>query len=200
MKPVVITLALFCAALARAALPEAVLQALLSPVLSDTLSRKSWQVTTPERWIGSPTRVSELGGITTSVQSGADHPDGWVRTELILTMPPRTDETPQPTQTFTVKALPLGVTPKTTLTFTFLNEAELPPCTVRTWQGFPALVAVSGDWYIIAQDAKARITQSHDTPMKTTLSVSDCTTEKTSPLSRSILIGEGPLPPEAPKN
>lgn len=200
MKSVLFTLALCCAAFAQAALPDALLKALLSPTLTDPLTNTTWQVTSLEQWLSAPTRVSELGGVTTSAQDGAEHPAGWVRTELILTMPPRTESNPRPTQTFTLKAVPLGITPKTTLTFTFLNAAELPPYTVRTWQGFPALVATAGDWYVIAQDPAARITRTHDAPVKTTLSIADCTTEKTLPLTRSILIGEGPLPPEPPKN
>lgn len=196
MKAVLFSLALGCAALAQAALPAEVLEALLSPTLTDTSLNATWQVMTPEKWFTSPTRVSELGGVTTSVQAGADHPSGWVKTELIVTMPPQTQANPQPTQTLTLKALPLGITPKTTLTFTFLNAAQLPPYTVRTWQGYPALAADAGDWYIIARDKQALINQSHSRPVKTTLSVANRTAEKTAPLSVSLLLGEGPLPPE----
>lgn len=198
MKTLLTLLTLFCAVLVKAALPDAVLKAVLSPAITDTTLERTWQLTTPETWLSSPTRVSELGGMTTSVQSGADHPSGWVKTELILTMPPQTDANPNPIQTFTLKATPVGVTPKTTLTFLFLNQAVLPPCSVRTWKGCPALVSDANDWYIIAQDPKARITRSDTDPVKTTLAVADCTTGKTQPVSRAVLLGEGPLPPEPP--
>lgn len=195
MKSLLLTLALACTALLRAALPAELIDALLSPSLTETVSGKSWQVTTRERWLSSPMQVSERGGITTTRQPGAGHPSGWVTTDLTLAMVPPTPEAPQPMQTFTLTATPAGIVPRTSLVFTFLNEAELPPCTVRTWKGLPAIVATAGDWYIIAKDPAATITQSHQKPVKTTLSVAG-STEKRTPLSAAILLGEGPLPPE----
>lgn len=192
------TLTFFILGLSTAvfALPDAVLEACFSPTLTDHISGKTWQVTSQEQWENSPLAISELGGVTTAKQAGNEHPDGWVKTEVTLVAPPQTATTPCPTQTFTIKALPVGITPKTTLTFTFLNQAQLPPHTVRTWQGFPALVSKANDWYIIAQDAKAVITTTNKAPVKTTLAVPNCSSEKTTPLSQSILVGEGPLPSE----
>lgn len=181
------------------ALPDSVLEACFSPALTEQISGKTWQVTSQEKWENSPLHISEAGGVTTASQPGAEHPNGWVKTEVILLAPPQTDANPLPTQTFTVKATPVGITPKTTLTFTFLNQAVLPPHTIRTWNGFPAIVATAGDWYIIAQDAKAAITETNQDPVKTTLFIANSSTEKTTPIAHSILVGEGPLPPESTK-
>lgn len=191
-------LALFILSLSSLAfsLPESVLEACFAPVLTDQISGKSWQVTSQEKWDTSPLNISETGGITTARLPGADHPDGWVKTEVILLAPPQTEANPCPTQTFTIKATPAGITPKTTLTFTFINQAHLPPHTIRTWQGFPALVSTANDWYVIVRDAQARITETHDAPVKTTVSITGCSSEKRTPIERSILVGEGPLPPE----
>lgn len=178
------------------ALPDAVLEACFSPMLTEHTSGKTWQVTSQAKWESSPLDISELGGVTTATQAGNEHPAGWVKTEVILVAPPQTAANPCPMQTFTVKAKPTGIIPKTTLTFTFLDQAILPPYTVRTWQGFPAIVSKANDWYIIAQDKRAVITTTNTDPSKTTLSIPNCSSEKTAPISQAIRVGEGPLPPE----
>lgn len=179
---------------ARAALPEAVLEACLRPTLTEEASGATWHATTRQDWERAPLRVTEAQNRLTAEADGAEHPNGWVKTRLTLSQPPQTDAAPRPTQTFTVTATPTGVTPTTTLRFELIKDAPLPPCKATVWGGRPALVADAGDWYVIAANPKARLIRAEGTPPRWTLRET-LTVDARVPASAAILIGEGPLPP-----
>lgn len=185
--------------IARAELPSAVLHACLSPELTEHASATTWQILTPERWETQPTAISEAAGITRATQPGLPHPNGWVETTLSLEMPEQTDACPNPMQRFTIEARPNGALPKTTLDFRFLSQAKLPPYTVTTWCGRPALVALAGDWYIVADSPQARLIKTDEPQPKTTLILANQTTERRTPLRATICVGEGPLPAPTPE-
>ncbi len=179
---------------ARAALPDAVLEACLRPTLTEEAFGLSWHATTRQDWERAPLRVTEAEGRVTAEADGAEHPNGWVKTRLTLSQPPLTDANPRPTQTFTVTATPTGVTPSTTLRFELLKDAPLPPCKPQAWGGRIALVADAGDWYVIADNPKAQLIRAEGDPVRWTLRETR-TVDARTPASAAILVGEGPLPP-----
>ncbi len=183
----------------HAELPSSVLDACLSPALTEKTSGVRWQVMTRTQWENRPTRISERAEGTYAEQDGQAHPSAWISTTLALLMPPQTVQTPRPIQTLTLRATPSGVFPKTTLDFIFLDNAALPPYTIKLWNGRPALVAVDGNWYIIAGDPKTKVMQKAGKPLRTSLVLEGVSTERTAPMSASILVGEGALPPEQSK-
>ncbi len=187
--------ALPVAAAVRAELPAAVAEACLAPTLTEQATGKSWAAMSRAKWDSAPVRVHERDGLLIAEMDGAEHPSGWVKTLLTLSQKPQTAAEPRPVQTFTVTATPTGVLPRTRLVFDLLKAAPLPPCSVKAWAGRPALVADAGDWYVIAADPKAEIVRAEGTPPRWTLTVR-AATDGRSPLKASILVGEGPLPPE----
>ena len=189
-------LALLCACALRAELPESVLEACLSPVVVDHTAGKTWQVLTRQHWESAPVKVTEQKGETLAEQEGLPHPNAWITAQVSLRMPQQTATCPNPTQELTLRLLPNGVTPKTTLSIHFLNKAKLPPYKATLWNGCPALVATAGDWYIIATDKKAKIVQQSAPEQCTSLTLENLSSEKRAPIVASIRVGEGALPPE----
>lgn len=203
MRPFACLLCLTLTAAAHAAAPDAsqvptlpneVIFACLSPNLTEQASGLSWQALTPEAW-GKAITVQEGEERHTFSQDGAAHPNDWVRTRITLSQAPQTAANPAPIQTLTVTAIPSGIIPETTVTFNLLKEAALPPCTAKVWGGRPALVANAGNWFIIAESAKAKLVRVEGEKPRWTLTETK-TAKGIDEISASFRVGAGSLPPE----
>lgn len=182
---------------ARAELPESVVAACLTPEVRESALGICWQVTSQARWEGEPVHISEHIGATQAEQAGLPHPQGLAETRVSLTMPAQTAAEPCPMQTWQVEVTPSMLVPTVTLDFHLLHQASLPPYDVRTWNGLPALVAKTGDWYLIAGEPKAKILQTSEEVPLTTLIVAGVRAQKAKPVRVRLYVGEGALPPEA---
>ncbi len=199
MKPFLLLMtALGFIATLHAELPEAVLEACLSPSIYDHSLNQTWTVMTRQVWEEQPLEVVEGEATTTIRLAGTPHPNDWLTTEVEVITPTPTEAQPQPIQTFTVRARSAGVVPIMTLDFTLLNQAKLPPYSVQAWGNRIALVAKAEDWYIIANEPTAKLTQAKTEDKAATLVVPQVILQRTTDAQVSLLIGEGPLPP-APK-
>lgn len=183
----------------RAALPDAVRRACFSAAVIERPTGQTWRVTSWDAWRSAPLRISETGADTVAEQDGAPDPAGRARTTVSLRMPPQTDANPRPTQRLTVTVTPAGALPKAAFDILLLRDAPLPPCSVKAWGGRLAIVSDAGDWYIAADDPKARVSVDEGPDRRTTVKVEGLTPKGLAPVSAALLVGEGPLPPPPDK-
>lgn len=191
-------LLLLAAGSLRAALPDAVRRACFSAAVTERSSGQTWDVTSWETWRGAPLRIAEVGADTIAEQDGKPSPAGWAKTTVALLMPPQTEANPQPTQRLTLTVTPTGTLPKASFDLLLLRDAPLPPCSVKAWGGRLAIVSDAGDWYIAADDPKARVTVAEGPERRTTVKVEGLTPQDLKPVSAALLVGEGPLPTPPP--
>jgi hypothetical protein len=180
--------------LARAELPESVIQACLSPSLTEHISGQTWQLMDLTTWDTTSMRITETPDATITAKAATAHPQSWATTEMSITQPNDTDARLATEQTLTIKVTAKNVVPSLSVSFYFLNNATLPPCKVITKNGKLTIVSNQNDWYIIADDPAMTITQTEEAMPKTTLSLSTIKLEKFTSASASIRVGEGPLP------
>ena len=180
--------------LARAELPESVIQACLSPSLTEHVSGQTWQLMDMTTWDTTAVRIIETADASITSKSTTPHPQAWATAEMSITQPHDTETKLAMEQTLTVKVTAKGVVPNLKISFLFLNNVHLPPCKVVTKNGKLTIVSNQNDWYIIADDPNMTITQTEEDAPKTTLSLSAINLEKFTSTSASIRVGEGPLP------
>ncbi len=186
--------ALIAAVWCRAALPEAVVQACLTPTIHDGVSPQPWALMTAEAWDNGAMRITESAEVSVTAQTCHAHPMDWLTADLRITTP---NQQPNPKafqQTLTLVLRSKGVLPNFTCTLNFLDGAVLPPCEIIKWKGKLAIVSKQKDWYIVAEDPKMTITQTEEATPKTTLRLANVVLEKTATVEASITIGEGALP------
>ncbi len=193
-----LALALAAGAL-RAELPPAVLEACLTPTLTERASGQTWAAMTRARWEAAPLRVHERDGLQIAEADGLAPTNGWAAVTLTLSQRPQSAANPRPMQTFAVAARPLPPLRETTFDVALLHDAPLPPCTVRQWGGRVALVADAGDWYLVAGDPKATLTRTEGARPRWTLALRGLPAKLGVPATATLLVGEGALPPEPAK-
>lgn len=184
------TLAVYC----RAALPDAVVQACLTPTITDAISSQTWTVMTVDAWDTGAIHITETADAAISSKPGAPHPLDWATTEVSLSTPLDCTDGAAVRQTLTLKLTAKSVVPKLDCTITLLNQAHLPPCEITSWQGKLAIVSKAKDWYIVANDPEMTVTQTDEASPRTTLRRTKLIVEKFKSVEASILVGEGPLP------
>ncbi len=187
--------ALFCATTAMAILPDAVLDACLSPEVTEHATGKSWTIMTRKAWDNGLLEVSEKGTVTTISCIGKEHPQGWVTTAISVIAPMPTEEHPMPMQTLTVEATAQGILPKMTLDLTLIKQAKLPAYTIQPWGDRMAVVAEAQDWYLIADHPNAKVVQAKNADKQLTIQVPQLIAEGATTVRASLKIGEGPLSP-----
>lgn len=193
-----VLLPILAAAGLRAALPDTVRRACFSAAVTEHPSGQTWDVTSWETWRNSPLRIAEVGVDTIAEQDGRPGPADCAKTAVALLMPPQTEANPQPTQRLTLTVTPSGTQPKASFDLLLLRDAPLPPCSVKAWGGRLAIVSDAGDWYLAAEDPKARIAIAEGPERRTTVKVEGLMPKGLAPVSTALLVGEGPLPPPPP--
>ena len=193
MRFFVFALFVAAAAAARADLPDAVAQACFSASLRETDGEAVWTPGSWETWQNKSIRITEpKPGLTVADQDGTPHPMGWVKTRYTLHMPTPTAATPSPAQTLTLTVTGAGVLPKAGLSTDLIHRALLPPCTVTTHAGLPALVAKDGTWYILAGSPKAAVrSEKTDKGTVYTLRFPEVTLKGAASASFTLTVGEG---------
>lgn len=185
----------------RAALPDAVRQACFSAAVTERTTGSSWGVSSWETWRGNPMRIREVGEDTIAEQDGTASPAGWATTTVSLLMPRQTEANPQPTQRLTVTVTPTEAIPeKAVFDILLLKDAPLPPCSVKPWGNRIAIVSDASDWYLAADDSKARVSVQEGADRKTTVKLEGLSPKGKAPVSATLLVGEGPLPTPPPSD
>lgn len=188
-------LLLLAAGTLRAALPDAVRRACFSAAVVERTSDVTWDVTSWEAWRSHPLRVREEGSGTVAEQDGKPSPAGWANTAVSLLMPRQTEAVTLPTQRLSVTVRPTdALPPKVAFDILLLRDAPLPPCSVKAWGGRLAVVSDAGDWYLAADDPKARVSVAEGAERRTTVKVEGLVPKGGAPVSATLLVGEGPLP------
>lgn len=178
----------------RAALPDAVVQACLAPRIFDATSGQSWTLMTAADWANGAMDIAESAEASTFTQVGKPHPMDWATTALTLTQPNPGAERPESEQRLEITFRAKAVVPEMEIDLWLIDKALLPPCEVIKYQGKLAIVSKQKDWYILAGDSKMTVTQTDESPQKTTLQCPKTTVKKLTTFSASLYVGEGALP------
>lgn len=183
----------FLATLCKADLPDAVVQACLSPSITESVSNQTWTVMDAKTWDEGAVEVVETPEASLTSRAGNPHPLKWATTEICLSTPAENVSTDALQQTLTVKVKAQGVVPKLTCSINFIDHAKLPPCKVITWQGKLALVSTQNDWYILADHPEITISQTSEATPRTIVRLPNISLEKYASTEASIRVGEGAL-------
>ncbi len=179
----------------HAALPEAVRQACFSATAQEHTTGAAWTITSWEAWSSGGVQIVETPGETRAEQAGLPHPSDLAQTHLAVITPEATEANPNPIQRLTVTLTPSGALNPFKVTLTLIANRPLPPCQVKPWGKRLAIVSTTNDWYIIPDDARAKVALGKDDARHTTVSIGPMVTTERHPLTATLLVGEGPLPP-----